>query len=163
MSVLKMLARAETSSDLQHHEHFCDVNVLAAAGMASAVSPAYLSLYRLKYISDIKELATGKSVFINWMRRAMLNRRIDAKDASRLGTQALHYWLNGVCPACEGRGRNVVPGTPSLSDKPCQRCDGTGAEPMRWRDDDLKVVRDVLERADTAMGFINTRIDEKLK
>lgn len=41
--------------------------------------------------------------------------------------QALIWWLDHVCPVCEGRGFNVIPDTPMLSDTPCSVCHGSGS------------------------------------
>jgi len=41
------------------------------------------------------------------------------------------YWLESVCPACSGRGKEVIEGSPVLGDD-CKVCNGTGKreEPM---------------------------------
>lgn len=36
------------------------------------------------------------------------------------------WWLDHVCPACDGLGKDKIPGTPSLSHKDCRVCHGTG-------------------------------------
>lgn len=39
--------------------------------------------------------------------------------------EILAWWLDPKCTACEGRGKERIPGTPSLSLKPCKVCRGT--------------------------------------
>jgi hypothetical protein len=43
---------------------------------------------------------------------------------------ALHYWLDQSCPACTGRGLEVVPGTARLSGRHCKACAGTKTKSM---------------------------------
>ena len=40
--------------------------------------------------------------------------------------EVLSWWLDPTCPTCEGRGKERIPGTPSLSLKPCRTCKGSG-------------------------------------
>lgn len=47
-------------------------------------------------------------------------------DARRRAAEMLAWWLDNTCPACNRRKRETVPGTPSLSHRPCQACKGTG-------------------------------------
>ena len=40
--------------------------------------------------------------------------------------QALHHWLDHICPACDGHGLRRVPDQPALSARRCHDCHGTG-------------------------------------
>lgn len=174
MSALDMLARAETSSDLQHHTYDCHVDVLGAAGMAAASNHAHMSIFRIKYMNDIAEIESAKRLFIMWARRAMINRGMDASgmmassgkpktpSASRVGVQALTQWVNDVCPACHGLKYIVPDGTPALSDKKCGKCNGTGKNQIKQAGDLGDVMKDLIERADSACVTIQRGIDEKL-
>ena len=162
MSVLDMLARAETSSDLQHHDYRCAVDVLGAVGMATVHSPATMVLYRLKYLNDAGQMDAAKSVFIRWTYRAMQNRKQDPKGASRVGVQALTAWIGDVCHVCQGRKHKVIEGTPTLSDKPCGACKGTGKNEIRASGDIAEIIRDVAERADSAILSLQSGVDYKM-
>src|SRR3970040_1829842 len=131
MSALDMLARAETSSDLQHHEYQCAVDVLGAVGMATVHTPNSMALYRLKYLNDAKQMTICKGIFARWAYRAMQNRKVDPQGASRVGVQALTAWIGDVCHVCQGRKHKVIAGTPTLSDKPCGACKGTGVNQIK--------------------------------
>lgn len=170
MSVLDMLARAETSSDLQHHDYMSDVYVLGAAGMAACSNPAHMSIFRVKYLNDATELDAAKRLFITWARRVMTLRGIDpsglavnprkTESANRIGVQAFHLWLDDVCHTCHGRRYEVPDGAPSLSDRTCPDCKGSGKNEIKHQHPE--VIRDLHERADTAVNAIQAGIDGKL-
>lgn len=162
MGVLDMLARAETSSDLQHHEYDCAVDVLGATGMATARDFVSLSLYRLKYLNDTAEIEQCKATFIRWAYRSMQNRKIDPKGASRIGVQALTAWIGDVCNVCQGRKYKRIEGSPALSDRPCDCCGGTGKNQIRAHGDMRDVMLDVAERADAAILALNRGVDDRL-
>ena len=44
--------------------------------------------------------------------------------------QALMYWIADTCPACYGRGKQIIPDTPVNSDTDCQHCHGIGKRPQ---------------------------------
>lgn len=162
MSALDMLARAETSSDLQHHEYDCHVDVLGAVGMASSHEPTSMALYRLKYLNDTGEIEMCKSIFIRWSYRAMQNRKQDPKGASRIGVQALTAWIGDVCNVCSGRKFQLIEGTPALSNKQCPHCKGSGKNQIREHGEIAEVMRDVAERADAAILSLQRGVDYKL-
>lgn len=162
MSVLDMLARAEVSSDLEHHDYDCHVDVLGATGMAASANFAHMAIFRIKYLNDSAEIESAKRLFIMWARRSMINRKLNAASASRVGVQALTAWVNDVCQACNGLKHQVIAGSPTLSDKPCPKCSGTGKNPIRHPGELGEVFKDLLERADSACNTIQRGIDEKL-
>lgn len=47
-------------------------------------------------------------------------------DAKRRAAEMLAWWLDNTCPCCNGRKRETIHGTPSLSHRACQACKGTG-------------------------------------
>jgi len=174
MSTLDLLARAESSSDLKHHDYDCHVDVLGAAGMAAASNFAHMALFRIKYGQDHTEIDSAKRLFVMWARKAMINRGLDATgtmaapgkpqspSASRVGVQALMAWVNDVCPSCNGLGHHVVLGTPTLSSKPCGSCGGTGRNRIKQHGDVGEVMKDLMERADSAVITIQIGIKNKL-
>lgn len=162
MGILDKLARAEVSSDLAHHDYECHVDVLGAAGMAAAHNFAHMSIFRIKYLNDATEIEAAKRLFIQWARRSMLNRKLDAAGASRVGVQALTAWVDDVCGSCNGVKFTVLEGTPSLSGKVCPSCNGTGKNPIRQHGELLEVFKDLHERADAACETIRSGIQAKI-
>lgn len=162
MSVLDQLARAEVSSDLKHHDRHCDVDVLGAAGMASTVNPRHLAVFRVKYLGDVEEMQAATRYFVHIAQISMIRRKVNPAGASRLGTQILTHWLDDTCPACNGLKFIAVEGAPALSDRPCQPCNGTGRRKLPYGGPELEVVRDVMERADSAVSTIRRGLAEKM-
>lgn len=163
MGMLEKLAHAETSSDLRHYPTPCAVDVLTAAGLAGIHAPIHLALYRLKYLNDAEEMGACKQLFIRWAYRSMCNRGVASQGASRLGVQALTQWVADVCECCKGRGFQIIPGAPSLSDRPCGACKGSGKRPIRGVSAESEVIRDVISRAESAINSIQERLEQKLR
>lgn len=160
MSALDRLARAEVATDLSHHDHDCPVDVLGAAGMSAAHRPEWMALFRLKYLRDTAEIDMAKRLFVRLARLSMVRRKLDATKASRVGVQALTVWINDVCICCRGVGYERIPGTPTLSDRECRHCNGTGR--TQPRGEFAEVLRDLHSCADDVVGRIRARLSEKL-
>jgi hypothetical protein len=108
--------------------------VVVATGMAGITQPHVDTLLRLKYANDAKSYADALKAVVNLA--ALLNRRgahrvrwAKLKSASAL---VLNYWLDDSCHTCNGLGFERVPGAPSLSDRVCQSCHGTGRCQVPW-------------------------------
>lgn len=71
---------------------------------------------------------------------------------SQTVAEALAYWLNPICPVCDGHGFRKVEGQPALSARQCLKCDsgkarrpnGTGPV-LNWIDDCLMQARKSLK------------------
>lgn len=46
-------------------------------------------------------------------------------DAEKRVAGVMCWWLDHICPACDGLGKERIPGTPSLSHRDCKMCRGT--------------------------------------
>lgn len=162
MGALKMLATAETSDDLSHHEYDCSIDVVGAVGLATTHTPGQMALYRLKYLRDDAEYKTGISIFTMWTYKAMQRRGCDPTKASRLAKRALTQWLEDVCKVCRGRKHMLIEGTPTLAGKVCPCCEGLGTAPIREYGAEAEVVRDVHERANDAVYNLQRNLNNKL-
>lgn len=163
MSALEKLARAEVSSDLKHYDRPCDVDTLTAAGMAAVKHLPHLSVFRLKFLNDATEMAAAKAIFIRWAFFSLQRRKLNPQMANRVGVKALAAWLDDVCHSCRGVRFQAITGTPSLSDKSCPCCNGTGKQPIRVERDLLDVLKDCHERADDACQTIRRGMDAKME
>jgi len=123
MSLMEKIASAQGSSNLgekpQHQTG--DVDVVRACGMAGVNNNLGLSLYRLKYSSDVREF---HNVF-EGLRNHLRSRWVDDNETKTV-YEVLRHWLDDICDPCSGRGYGVIPGTPMLGDVPCGTCNGTG-------------------------------------
>ena len=169
-TILDRIASAETSSDLSHKPHGCDVDVLKAIALACIRNPAYMAVYRVKYANDkknltnVKDMPAAKEIFILWARKSMVRRKIIATGASRLGCKILTQWIDDTCRPCNGLKYTTLDSAPVLSIKPCQACSGTGKTPIKAQSaQTLEVCFDVIDRADAIILTIQRMIKEKLR
>lgn len=111
---------------------------LIAAGLAQQGDPrnrAALALYRL----DGRVSGAGVDEVRRWAVPALASRFARGRDALRPAAArevfeiVLHWYLEGVCPHCEGRRFELLPGAPVVGDQPCEVCDGRGKEPVHHR------------------------------
>lgn len=80
-------------------------------------------------------------------------------DARKVATVIVGYWLDQICPTCNGLKFEQIPDSPVLSDKPCKACQGTGLSAIpygRAGDNLLTYIDDCVSRAQQS-------IKEKLK
>lgn len=122
-------ARAVRSTNLRSEEKtiYSSVDILGAAGKASARHPLSLAILRLfigdkHAVTQIIDLLTGKAVG----KAHRLNTEIDQVSASLLARLVLDWYRDSVCKTCGGHGFKRLPGAPKLSDQECGQCEGTG-------------------------------------
>ncbi|WP_341928809.1 hypothetical protein [Methyloversatilis discipulorum] len=133
MTIRARMASARQSSNLADHpDKLTDVSVLAAAGMVATREAVGMALLRLRDSMDRHEWTFCLSAVAARVRYSLR----DAKDKPSereqhdLAELILRSWLLPVCPACQGRRYQTVPGTPYLSDAACHPCRGTGVIPV---------------------------------
>lgn len=114
------LAEAQWSRDLGEAEEgeLGDVDIVRAMGAVAQVNDLGVILWRVRYGGATRELRSLAEKLVSLMDRHQ-------RDSSVVAT-VLEHWLGGICRACHGRGYEVVPGTPMLSDVICPSCHGTG-------------------------------------
>lgn len=69
---------------------------------------------RLKTMPDVRQQLTL------WARQHQID------NASHRVAETLGWWLDHTCPACQGRGKELIAGTPHKSHKNCKVCKGSG-------------------------------------
>jgi len=145
MGALERLAEAQISSNLgDDYLRLADVDYIRASGWAAQSNPEGLMLYRLKYANDHTEykpalqrmyaLAVGKAFRMRLI--------ISHQELTDLAENTLRHWVAPVCPACLGRGYEVIPGTPTLSETECKHCHGQGRLSLK------KIVRGHIDLAE---------------
>jgi hypothetical protein len=129
MTIRARMASARQSSNLADQPgKLTDVSVLAAAGMVATGEAIGMSLLRLRDSMDRHEWPFCLSSVAVRVRYSLR----DAKDKPgereqhELAERILRAWLLPVCPSCQGRRYQTMPGTPYLSDAVCQICHGAG-------------------------------------
>jgi len=129
MGALERLAEAQISSNLaDDYMKLSDVDYLRASGWAAQINPDGLMLYRLKYANDHTEYAqTLQRMYALAVGKAFKMRlTISSQEINELAENTLRHWIVPVCPACLGRGYEKFPNSPTLSDRECKHCEGTG-------------------------------------
>lgn len=161
MSMNEKISSAQTSDNLKEvpPEQIGDVDIIRACGMVGVQMPLGLSLWRLKYSAATREFPT----VVDGLLTKVLS-RFHRIDGLKVTYKVIKHWLDDMCHACHGRGYEVVPGTPMLSEKQCEHCGGQGRVKLPEPDDAslwlleeiAKMERDV---ASAIMVKLNTKLD----
>ena len=87
------------------------------------------ALLRLRLLADQHEYGPTLRHLQPAVRKELAIRGLatSGEAARRAAARALRAWLAGPCQACQGRRYEQIPGAPTLSDRPCQGCAGTGS------------------------------------
>lgn len=128
MRLKERIVASQSSSDLgEVPEGLGDIDVIRATGMVGSKSPLGVSLWRLRYSGDMRELEPVQRMLIEL---ALKRGWADEVTATNLVNRVMRHWFDDLCHTCHGRGFKVVPGTPMLSDEVCLDCSGQGRVPM---------------------------------
>ena len=126
MKIAERYATARNTSNLamKSETTMAPIDVLTAAGWAGQASPEALMLWEVTF----KGKTSSKLALVEMLEKKLASEMIRQrwKGNPRLIAQEVFAWsLNGTCKPCNGRGYEVVHGTPSLSDRICKHCHGT--------------------------------------
>lgn len=118
----------------------------------------YLQEMKLVF-QQLKTLPEVRQQLIFWaMQKEMA-------DPAKRVAEVLSWWLDHRCPICQGRGKESIIGTPSLSHKDCRACKGTGETriPAQYDDSNYlreskKLLRYIHDCVKTAQSSIRSRL-----
>lgn len=128
--------RATTAGNLsQDSEHRAVVDLLTAAGMVGWRNSLALALWRLQQRPDPHLVGETLLSLAKLLRKAHARdllrwRGMNQAEAKHVAAITLAWWLSPTCEKCHGRGYQVIPGTPTLSDIPCPCCHGGRTIPL---------------------------------
>jgi len=147
MTARERISYAQTSSDLGDVpvDEIGDIDVIRACGMAGQDNPIGLALWRFKYADDRREVFYLASQLI-----------VMGYDR-RLVVKVLKHIANDRCDDCEGRGYQVIPDTPILSDEVCPACQGSGRKTIEG-----EAERDLVEYLASLERMVAGNIMKKL-
>lgn len=78
-------------------------------------------MHELKLLfGKLKTMPEVRQQLIFWARKQLIN------HADQRVAEILAWWLDHTCPACDGRKKERIANTPSLSHRDCKVCRGTG-------------------------------------
>ena len=153
--MLNKIIKAESSSDLRHHERYCDVDILGAVGLACRRNNLSVAIYRMKYHPHIEDFVEARRKFYQWTKRSLSRRKMSIGGINSLTDDIILFWLNDVCKGCNGSGFKLIKGTPNLSKDPCDSCVGTGKVAVSVVDERSEVFNEVVLLADAEIEAIN--------
>lgn len=111
-----------------------DIDTVGALGLVGIQECLADAVFRLKYANDPRSY-DGALAGVCRLARSLNTRqrwRYKRKRLHWMAKRVLDYWLNDACRLCTGVGYEVIPGSPHLSDRPCQQCHGTRKLAMPW-------------------------------
>lgn len=121
-------ARATQSSNLKSDELHFDTDKLAAVALSGHLGSM---LFRVKFANDATTYI-GLAEAWEWevKKLAAIDRWPEHIKDATVAKAALKYWLNDLCPACGGKCFQKHEFVDTLSDDPCDLCEGTGKRPL---------------------------------
>jgi hypothetical protein len=149
VGIIESYSRATQSSNLRDDEHHHQTEKLAAVALSSELGA---KLFRVKYGNDA---TSYHALLAAWKdkveKKAGLRHWPKHITAHKVAEMSLRHWLNDVCEPCSGKGFEVIPGSPMLSDAPCKACKGDGKRALvceeNWRDFITDMIEDLDEMA----------------
>lgn len=120
MPLRERLGTAQHTDDLGEGrgDQLADVDIIRASGLAGARDPLGLSIWRWRVGGDQRELLP--------VAKGLVAKGWDPTLVARV----LTHLSNDRCGHCEGRGYQLLPDVPVLSDELCLHCHGSGRTPL---------------------------------
>lgn len=118
--------------------------VLDMAGATKTAHDWYIHDMKLVF-QQLKMLPEVRQQLVLWAMKC------DMAEPAKRTAEVVSWWLDHRCPACDGRGKDTIPGTPSLSHKDCKACHGTGETRIPAQYDD----RNYLHESKKMLRYIN--------
>lgn len=142
------------------------VDVLLAAGMASqgdGLRSLALDLWRMR-MGDMTRARDVCDALSDWAGKGRAGAR--ARKRNRLVVaRSMAWWVDPICPCCEGRGHPLIPGTPVVDEtRECGECRGTGHTPLSRAVgvDDLDLAGRVIAQVERVTGDVFHEMKKKL-
>jgi hypothetical protein len=143
-------ARNATNLKMKTETNFAPVDILTAVGMASDASREAIMLWEVTFQGKTSAKLACVEMLSKKLAAQMIKNRWKGSP-SRIASQVLAWHLHGTCQPCGGRRYQHIQETPSLSDKLCLSCNGTGK--MRLpREDAYSWLQDYTEKLISQAG-----------
>jgi len=142
--IAEKYARSVNSSNLRDDDRHFATDAL----IALALSPVRLAtdMYRVKYCNDA---TSYKTLSVKWIaivkNKAELRHWPEHINPVIVANAAMTYWLNPVCPACQGRGFHPKFNQTGAYEATCKPCSGSGTKPVTAEARILNHVKDMVE------------------
>lgn len=142
-STLERLSTAINSKNLKLKETACDLDYILALGMVGNKIPMASELIALHLGGSLTAYKEARRAAIKIVRTLNEKRGWRLKmrdDIVGIADAAMKMYLMPTCPTCNGKKYQLIEGTPTLSDRPCESCRGSG-----WRKFPIKDGRYISE------------------
>lgn len=104
--------------------------VMDMAGARRTAHDWYMHELKLLF-QRLKTMPEVRQQLVLWAQQQQI------ENADHRVAEVLAWWFDHTCPACEGRGKELIPGTPHKSHRNCKVCKGSGETPIpRQQGDD---------------------------
>ncbi len=126
MLISERYSSAIRSSNMRSKEAttFSDPDVIGAFGLAAKIEPLGVALQR--FFAGDGSAAAQVILALESRLTDHFGGQISAAQARVVAAKVLAWNRTNTCDACGGSGYEVIPDTPSLSNKICKVCKGTG-------------------------------------
>lgn len=126
LRITERYSSAIRSSNLRSSEctTYSDPDVIGAFGMAAKSEPFGVALHRL-FAGDMRE-AGSLLLHLAAMITGQFPSKLTRQEAKGVAAGVLAWNISNTCHHCGGLGREMIPGSPTLSDRECKACKGTG-------------------------------------
>lgn len=109
------------------YERAGPVDTLTVAGWVGVKNPLAMAIWRWVFGNDANARHEVLAGLVKWTRGYAIKRNWRNTDnLVQVVVTVADWYYSHVCPVCHGTKREVIPGTPSLSDVPCPACHGSG-------------------------------------
>ena len=134
------VARNTSSLKIEERTSLSSADVLTAAGMAGLRNKEALQLWEVAFQGK----TSAKMKLIEMLEQKLAQYMIDKRligNPRHITIEVIAWYLHGTCQPCGGKGYEINLGTPTLSDRLCKHCHGTGkvklpdTEPHRMLND----------------------------
>lgn len=161
MKLAERIAQSQVTDDLgesKNIEDIADVDIIRACGVVANKYPIGVSVWRIKYSKDTKEIKT----VVNYLIDFCMDKKLvtDRKQAQEIVKTTIKYWFDPICDNCNGLGFLKVTGAPMLSDQACVVCKGSGQTKIPLDDkaaDEVLQLLNKLERVTASQIFTKLR------
>ena len=131
MKIQERYSVARNTSNMKSSERttFSASDVIAAAGLTGQQHETAMLLWEVTF----RGKTSAKLALVDRLERDLTMHMLKTGrvgEPRKVSMAVLAWWLHGTCQPCGGRGYETNLGTPTLSDKVCRHCGGSGKVPI---------------------------------
>jgi hypothetical protein len=113
---------------------------------------------------DEEAAAAARATLVHWQaeveKHRQAERRAEMHRATEKAAAVIRYWLEQGCPSCNGLKWQLIPGTPSLSGRPCKVCGGSGIGAVPHGQDGRKLATFMDSCVEDARGALKWNLSQ---